>query len=83
MLEGGEKVRWDALVVATGCSWQGPLDFPSAEALPAHVKRWQEDVKATNDIYVVGGGPAGIGGSQPTVLSRSMLTSYPRICGRD
>lgn len=75
VLEGGEKVRWDALVVATGCSWQGPLDFPSADALPAHVKRWQEDVKAANDIYVVGGGPAGIGDSQQAILSRSMLTS--------
>ncbi|KAI0725355.1 hypothetical protein C8Q72DRAFT_785719 [Fomitopsis betulina] len=64
ILGSGEKVRWDALVVATGCSWQGPLDFPDAHALPAHVKRWQEDVQAANDIYVVGGGPAGIGTSE-------------------
>lgn len=83
VLEGEERIRWDALVVATGCSWQGPLDFPSAEALPAHVKRWQEDVKAANDIYVVGGGPAGIGESPPTMLSSVILTPSVRICGGD
>ena len=73
VLEDGEKVRWDALVVATGCSWQGPLDFPRAEDLPAHVKRWQEDVKTASDIYIVGGGPAGIGEHSSVPFTYSML----------
>ncbi|KZT69588.1 FAD/NAD(P)-binding domain-containing protein [Daedalea quercina L-15889] len=60
ILEGGEKVRWDALVVATGSAWQGPLSFPDAGALPGHVQQWRERVKGANDIYIVGGGAVGI-----------------------
>ncbi|TFY61225.1 hypothetical protein EVJ58_g4643 [Rhodofomes roseus] len=60
VLEGDEKVRWDALVVATGSAWQGPLAFPDEEKLPAHVQQWRERVKGASDIYVVGGGAVGI-----------------------
>lgn len=60
VLEGGERLRWDALVVATGSTWEGPLAFPDGEKLPGHVQQWRERVKAAKDIFIVGGGAVGI-----------------------
>lgn len=61
VLEGGEKIKWDSLIIATGSAWQGPLAFPDADALPAHLRQWRERVKAAQDIFIVGGGAVGIG----------------------
>ncbi|KAI0725356.1 hypothetical protein C8Q72DRAFT_785707 [Fomitopsis betulina] len=60
VLEGGEKIKWDSLIIATGSAWQGPLAFPDADALPAHLRQWRERVKAAQDIFIVGGGAVGI-----------------------
>ncbi|KAI0068109.1 FAD/NAD-P-binding domain-containing protein [Artomyces pyxidatus] len=62
VLESGETVAYDALVVAPGMHWQGPIDFPDGgkEDLLPHIKGWRSKFANAKDIVVVGGGATGI-----------------------
>jgi len=62
VLEGGEKVLYDALVLATGSKYSGPVDFPDdpAQCL-AHIERWRTAFREAKDIVLVGGGGVAIG----------------------
>ncbi|KAH0578275.1 Apoptosis-inducing factor 2 [Termitomyces sp. J132] len=61
MLSNGESVRWDALVLATGSIWEGPLDVPKSrkEAL-AWFGDWQDRFEEARDILLVGGGSVAV-----------------------
>lgn len=60
VLETGEHVPYDVLVLATGSTWPGPLNFPESERFGEHVKEWRKKVADAKDIYIVGGGAVGI-----------------------
>ncbi|KZV66544.1 FAD/NAD(P)-binding domain-containing protein [Peniophora sp. CONT] len=61
VLESGEKVEYDILVLAPGNTWSGPLDFPDTkEAALEHIHEWQEKFAAAKSVVLVGGGAVGI-----------------------
>ncbi|KZV66545.1 FAD/NAD(P)-binding domain-containing protein [Peniophora sp. CONT] len=61
VLESGEKVEYDILVLAPGNTFSGPLDFPDGkEAVLEHIHEWQEKFAAAKSVVLVGGGPVGI-----------------------
>jgi len=62
MLEDGETVPYDALILATGSKHSGPIDFPDdpAQCL-AHLERWRAAFKKATNIILVGGGGVAIG----------------------
>ena len=63
-LHGGEKVPYDVLILATGFSWGGPLDFPDADTdVRSGLEAWRGKYAAANEIVFVGGGAVGIGRS--------------------
>ncbi|KAF9518256.1 hypothetical protein BS47DRAFT_1375404 [Hydnum rufescens UP504] len=60
-LENGEVVKYDYLVVATGCSWEGPIDFPDSDALvKEHISLWRKKFASASSVVIIGGGSAGI-----------------------
>ncbi|CAA7268504.1 unnamed protein product [Cyclocybe aegerita] len=61
VLDSGEKVIYDVLVVCTGSSFDGHLAFPNdEEGFKEHVTKWRAKIKESNDIVIVGGGAVGI-----------------------
>lgn len=63
VLQNGEKLHYDALVLATGLSWSGPLDFPDATAdVHASIATWRQKYTTAKEIVFVGGGAVAIGG---------------------
>ena len=62
VLEDGEKVLYDTLILATGSKYSGPVDFPDdpAQCL-AHIERWRTAFRDAKDIMLVGGGGVAIG----------------------
>lgn len=61
-LSSGEALDYDALVLATGCTWSGPPSFPNEEnACEVHIQDWRRRFRDAHDIVIVGGGPVGIG----------------------
>ena len=70
VLESGEKVEYDILVLAPGNTWSGPLDFPDGkEAVLEHIHQWQEKFASAKSVVMVGGGAVGIGTSRRRVFS--------------
>lgn len=62
MLENGEKVSYDALILATGSKHSGPVDFPDDPThCLAHLERWRTAFKEAKKIVLVGGGGVAIG----------------------
>lgn len=62
VLEDGEKVPYDALILATGSKHSGPVDFPDDHAqCVTHLDRWRTAFKDAEDIVLVGGGGVAIG----------------------
>jgi NADH dehydrogenase FAD-containing subunit len=69
MLEGGEKVLYDALILATGSKYSGPVDFPDDPAqCRAHLERWRTAFKEAKNIMLVGGGGVAVGQCSMTHL---------------
>ena len=61
-LGSGKTVDYSVLVLATGSTWHGPLDFPDSKAdLDEWVKMWRAKFEKAEDILLVGGGAVGIG----------------------
>jgi len=60
VLENGDRVKFDILVLATGSIWEGPLNFPFTEA---STKEWIEknrkQIKDAKGIVIAGGGAIG------------------------
>ncbi|KAF9245795.1 FAD/NAD(P)-binding domain-containing protein [Melanogaster broomeanus] len=61
VLDGGERVPYEILVIATGSKWRGPLDLPEHEndMLP-HVNAWREKFASAKHVVLAGGGAVGI-----------------------
>lgn len=62
LLEDGEEVLYDSLVLATGSKYSGPVNFPDdpVQCL-AHLEHWRTAFKEARDIVLVGGGGVAIG----------------------
>ncbi|KAL1740886.1 hypothetical protein HDZ31DRAFT_46573 [Schizophyllum fasciatum] len=61
VLEGGERVAYDALVLGTGSVWPEEFNFPDdAARVPDHLAHWRGQIKAAKSVTIVGGGAVGI-----------------------
>ncbi|KAI0823949.1 FAD/NAD-P-binding domain-containing protein [Trametes gibbosa] len=61
VLRNGERIRYAALVIATGNSWAGPIDFPETDAeVRAHINSWRDKYEKAKHVVIVGGGPLGL-----------------------
>lgn len=62
VLQDGEKVPYDALALAPGTLWSGPLNFPSDDAsAKASIREWRRRYADAKEVVLVGGGAVGIG----------------------
>jgi len=70
--EDGVEHPYTILVIATGSSFEGPLEFPSsrAEAIQ-HVNGWREKFKQCKGVAIIGGGAVGC------ELAGEIRDSYP------
>ncbi|KAF9225465.1 FAD/NAD(P)-binding domain-containing protein [Gyrodon lividus] len=61
VLENGERIPYEILVIATGSKWSGPLDLPEHEkdVLP-HVNAWRDKFANAKHVVLAGGGAVGI-----------------------
>ncbi|KAH9947019.1 hypothetical protein B0H21DRAFT_692666 [Amylocystis lapponica] len=61
VLKSGERVAYAALVLASGFSWTGPLDFPATDAeVRAHIAQWRRRYAEAGHVVLIGGGAVGI-----------------------
>ncbi|KZT30804.1 FAD/NAD-P-binding domain-containing protein [Neolentinus lepideus HHB14362 ss-1] len=61
VLEDGDSVQWDALVLASGSTWEGPLAFPSdREQYHAHIRSWRQRFHDATHVVLAGGGSVGL-----------------------
>ncbi|KIK58823.1 hypothetical protein GYMLUDRAFT_60557 [Collybiopsis luxurians FD-317 M1] len=62
VLDNGEVVQYDILVLATGSAWPSPINFPteSKSAIEEFVQARREEFAKASDILLVGGGAVGI-----------------------
>jgi len=56
VLEDGEKVPYDAFVLATRLKHSRPVDFPGPAQCLARIERWRVVFKEAKDVMLVGGG---------------------------
>ena len=62
ILESGDEVLYDVVVIATGSLWDGLADFPDDERLyKEFIEEWRNKFKNANNVVIVGGGAVGIG----------------------
>lgn len=62
VLASGETILYDALVLAPGSHWDGPLAFPDGkEETIAYINEWRRKFEAAQSIVLGGGGAVGIG----------------------
>ncbi|KAJ7154049.1 FAD/NAD(P)-binding domain-containing protein [Mycena filopes] len=61
VLADGTTIGYDVLVLATGSTWEGPLDLPdSKEAVSTFIAESRAQFKKAQKIILVGGGAVGI-----------------------
>jgi len=61
VLKGGERVRYDALILATGSQWEGNLAFPDArEVWDGWLEGVRKRIEDSKSIVLVGGGAIGV-----------------------
>ena len=64
ILEDGQSVKYDILVLAPGSKWEGLLDFPLGEQnVQEHIQGWRNKFRSAKSITIGGGGAVGIGSS--------------------
>jgi NADH dehydrogenase FAD-containing subunit len=62
ILQSGERVKFDVLVLATGSQWDGVLSFPNtSDAAKDWIEQSRARISAAKNIVLVGGGAVGIG----------------------
>ncbi|KAG6380889.1 FAD/NAD(P)-binding domain-containing protein [Boletus reticuloceps] len=61
VLESGERIPYEILIIASGSIWKGPIDFPlhETDVLP-HIRTWRSKFANANHIVIVGGGALGV-----------------------
>ena len=78
LLEGGEEVLYDVVVIATGSSWEGLVNFPEDEALyKEFIEEWRNKFDQAEDVVIVGGGAVGIG--EVSFLSKKKIAERQRL----
>jgi len=61
LLEDGQKISYNVLVLVPGSIWNGLSDFPNdADQVPKFIQEWRNKFKNAKDILLVGGGAVGI-----------------------
>ena len=67
VLESGERISYEILVLAPGSKWKAPVDLPlyETDVLP-HIRTWRSKFANAKHVVIVGGGAVGIG--QPTMF---------------
>lgn len=83
VLEDEEKVLYDALILATGSKYSGPVDFPDdPEQCLAHIERWRTAFREAKDVVLIGGGGVAIGPcSTLHLLVVPPSTLFPELAG--
>ncbi|KAG6845101.1 hypothetical protein H0H87_000800 [Tephrocybe sp. NHM501043] len=60
-LSNGDTLRWDALVLAPGSHWEGPVEVPNKKSETIEwFKGWQAKFAKAENILLVGGGAVAI-----------------------
>lgn len=60
-LNESQSIEYDALVIATGCTWNSINEIPDKyEDIKNHFHKYQNEIKESKRICVIGGGPVGI-----------------------
>lgn len=68
-----EPVPYEYLVLATGSTWEGPLDLPVAKVDASEaVLAQRAQYRAAKSVLIVGGGAVGIGTLRLTLIDRSL-----------
>lgn len=74
ILESGDEVLYDVVVIATGSSWEGLADFPDDERLyKEFIEEWRNKFKNANNVVIAGGGAVGIGESASFAFKKGLL----------
>jgi apoptosis-inducing factor 2 len=62
VLEGGERLPYSILVIATGNTWNGPLNLPDGDFVNSktYLDEWRAKFQAAKDVVLVGGGSVGV-----------------------
>ncbi|KAF8527679.1 FAD/NAD(P)-binding domain-containing protein [Gautieria morchelliformis] len=61
ILQDGQSVHYDVLVLAPGFKWEAFLDFPfDAAGVQEHIKEWRAKFRNAEKIVIGGGGAVGI-----------------------
>ncbi|KAF8882154.1 hypothetical protein CPB84DRAFT_1734913 [Gymnopilus junonius] len=72
VLEGGETIGYDVVIIATGSTWVGHLAFPNDEiGFKQHVHDWRTKINDAQNIVIAGGGAVGI------EMSGEIKDAYP------
>ena len=62
VLQDGERLSYDVLVLAPGSHWQGPLELPDdREAALASITDIRSKIEKSNGVVLAGGGAVGAG----------------------
>ena len=62
ILDSGDEVLYDVVIIATGSLWEGLADFPDDETLcKEFIEEWRNKFKNANHVVIAGGGAVGIG----------------------
>lgn len=62
LLDGGERVKYDVLVLAPGSTWAGPLGFPDGrKEVMGHLDVWRKKFASAKAVVLVGGGSVSLG----------------------
>lgn len=81
ILDSGERVPFEFLVLAPGAIWPGPLAFPDdKEKVTEFISEGRAALSNASDIVLVGGGAVGIGESSGFLPIHVVLTAPTRIC---
>ncbi|KAF8140584.1 FAD/NAD(P)-binding domain-containing protein [Boletus edulis] len=61
VLETGERIPYEILIIASGSIWKGPIEFPlhETDVLP-HIRTWRSKFANANHTVIVGGGALGV-----------------------
>lgn len=82
LLDNGETIPYEALVLATGSKWEGPLDFPpDIEDAKSLINEWRKKIQDSKGVIIAGGGAVGSGES-PSPSSRYILKINQSTRGR-
>ena len=92
VLEGGDRLQYAVLVLATGSTWSGPItsftEGSSDKAIRDGIALWRKRFAGAKHVVIVGGGAGGLGTAEGlresgfsgkiTILSKGARSPRPR-----